>query len=101
MQDGAFVKVPYILGENSDDGTDFIPFGLNTDQQVRDFYAKWGFDGGDLDKLLELYPNNPEMDIPLSVPKAFDSKIGRQFQRAATSTYADRVKVYSHVGGIR
>lgn len=86
MENGAFVKVPYILGENADDGTDFVPFGLNTEKQIEKFYTGWGFDNQTVDKLLELYPNDPKVDIPLSVDGFFNSKIGKHFQRAATIT---------------
>ena len=84
MRDGDFIKVPFILGENSDDGTDFVPFGFNNDSAVFDFYSGWSFENDTVDKIMELYPNDPIADIPFSVDAAFNETIGTQFQSAAT-----------------
>ncbi|KAI9736069.1 MAG: hypothetical protein M1818_006245 [Claussenomyces sp. TS43310] len=84
LLDGSFVKVPYILGENSDDGTDFSPFGLNTDADFIEFYQGYGIDNKTLTDLLKLYPNDPLKDSPESFPGVFDETIGHQFKRSAT-----------------
>ncbi len=84
LLDGSFVKVPYILGENSDDGTDFPPFGLNNDSDFINFFSGFDFDNTTMKELLVLYPNNPSQEIPLSSTGQFNSTIGLQFKRAAT-----------------
>ncbi|TVY36100.1 Lipase [Lachnellula subtilissima] len=84
LQDGAFVKVPYIIGVNSDEGTDFVDFGLNTDEEFDAFWKPFGIDDATYANLTELYPDDPANDIPASHPAAFDETIGTQFKRAAT-----------------
>jgi triacylglycerol lipase len=84
LQDGAFVKVPYIMGLNSDEGTDFVDFGINTDQQFNSFWEPFGIDNATFANLTKLYPNDPAHDIPASHPAPFDSTIGTQFKRTAT-----------------
>ncbi|KAI9825943.1 MAG: hypothetical protein M1819_000462 [Sarea resinae] len=84
LLDGSFVKVPYILGENSDDGTDFSPFGLNSDAEFFEFYQGYDIDNETLTDLLELYPNDALDDIPASFPGEFNQTIGLQFKRSAT-----------------
>lgn len=84
LLDGSFVKVPYILGDNSDDGTDFTPQGINTDDEFTAFYQGYGIDNTTLTELLELYPNDPNDDVPLSAPGVFNDTIGLQFKRSAT-----------------
>lgn len=37
VAEGAFVKVPIIVGANSDEGTSFAPKGLNTSEQFKQF----------------------------------------------------------------
>jgi carboxylesterase type B len=84
LMDGSFVKVPYILGDNSDDGTDFTPQGINTDDDFITFYRGYGIDNTTLSELVDLYPNDPNNDIPLSAPGVFNDTIGLQFKRSAT-----------------
>lgn len=84
LKDGAFVKVPYIMGVNSDDGTDFTPQGINTDEDFIAFYQGYGIDNATLGDLIRLYPNDPNNDIPLSAPGVFNDAIGLQFKRSAT-----------------
>ncbi|MCJ1474853.1 hypothetical protein MMC13_003513 [Lambiella insularis] len=84
LLNGAFVKVPFILGENSDDGTDFPPFGINNDTGFADFFSGFDLDQTTLNDLMKLYPNTPNDDIPLSAPGVFNETVGFQFKRAAT-----------------
>ncbi|TVY87539.1 Lipase [Lachnellula willkommii] len=84
LQDDAFVQVPYIIGVNSDEGTDFVPFGLNTDKEFDAFWEPFGIDNATYANLTELYPDDAANDIPASYPAAFDETIGTQFKRAAT-----------------
>ena len=84
LQDGDFVKVPYIMGDNSDEGTDFIPLGINTDGDFTSFFTTFGIDNTTLSDLARLYPNDPPNNIPASHPDRFNETIGLQFKRAAT-----------------
>jgi triacylglycerol lipase len=86
LMDGSFVKVPYILGDNSDEGTDFVIQGINTDDDFIAYYKGFGMDNATLTELLKLYPNDPKNDIPLSSPGIFNDSIGLQFKRSATLT---------------
>lgn len=82
--DGSFVKVPYILGVNSDDGTDFPPFGINDDSDFTTFFSGFGIPDDTLSQIETLYPDSPDTDIPLSFPGRFNDTIGLQFKRSAT-----------------
>ena len=84
IEDGCFVKVPYILGDNSDEGTDFVPFGLNTDEDLIEYLAGYNLSNSTISDLLILYPQNSSSLIPASHPAQFNSTIGIQFKRAAT-----------------
>ncbi|TVY83757.1 Lipase [Lachnellula suecica] len=84
IEDGDFVKVPYIMGENTDEGTGFIPFGINTDSDFTNYFAGWGLDNTTLSEFARLYPNNAPNEVPATHPASFDETIGLQFKRAAT-----------------
>ncbi|OAA38785.1 Carboxylesterase, type B [Cordyceps fumosorosea ARSEF 2679] len=68
LDGGAFVKVPVISGTNKDEGTTFIPVGINTTAQFRDFLivGKFGFHtpASVADKFLQLVPRRPVTGHP-------------------------------------
>ena len=74
LEDGSFVKVPYIMGDNSDEGTDFVPFGLNTDQDLIEYLAGYNFSNSTISDLLTLYPQNSSSLIPASHPAQFNHR---------------------------
>jgi carboxylesterase type B len=84
LLDGSFVKVPYILGINSDDGTDFPAFGINDNSDFTAFFSGFGIPNDTLSQIETLYPDSPDTDIPLSSPGRFNDTIGLQFKRSAT-----------------
>ncbi|KAI1082040.1 carboxylesterase family protein [Whalleya microplaca] len=87
LLDGSYVKVPYILGECSDDGTDFTPLGLNTEADFSQYISAFGFDNATLEDLFRLYSDTPQASaeyIPVSAPYNFNETIGLQFKRTAT-----------------
>jgi hypothetical protein len=86
LLDGSFVRIPYILGINSDDGTDFPPFGINDDSDFNSFFSGFGIPNDTLFQIEKLYPDSPKTDIPLSFPGRFNDTIGLQFKRCATLT---------------
>ncbi|KAL6415627.1 Carboxylesterase, type B [Ilyonectria robusta] len=84
LSTGNFVKVPYLAGDNSDEGTAFSPFGVNSDSQLFDVLSQFGLDNATVSELMALYPNNPAQLIPNSHPAQFNSTIGLQWKRIAT-----------------
>lgn len=84
LSTGNFVKVPYLAGDNSDEGTAFSPFGVNSDSQLFDVLSQFGLDKATVSELMALYPNNPAQLIPNSHPAQFNSTIGLQWKRIAT-----------------
>lgn len=84
LSHGDIVQVPYLLGDNSDEGTCFAGLGLNTDHDIIDYLTALGLSTDVITKLLELYPTNSTELIPASHPSSFDSTIGRQWKRIAT-----------------
>lgn len=98
---GAFVKVPVILGANTDEGTSFGPKGINTTEQflqnliitssppMSEDFAK---------KILAVYPLNSSSDVlpnlggPDYVPPAYP--YGLQYRRTSTY-YGDKAMIAS------
>eukprot|EP01117_Protostelium_nocturnum_P012604 TRINITY_DN4637_c0_g2_i2.p1 TRINITY_DN4637_c0_g2~~TRINITY_DN4637_c0_g2_i2.p1 ORF type:complete len:453 (-),score=112.68 TRINITY_DN4637_c0_g2_i2:87-1445(-) len=67
LKQGKFVKVPYIIGDNLDEGTGFVkPINWVNDQLVKDaIKGTWtNLTQPTLDKLMSLYPNIPSQGSP-------------------------------------
>ena len=82
---GKFVKVPYILGANHDEGTAFAPRGINTTEQLDYLLTLGGLDSNTTAALLTLYPDDPAVGIPptfLGRPPA-SLEWGSEFKRVA------------------
>lgn len=87
---GEFVKVPFLIGTNADEGTAFGSGfgpggqGVNTDEEFRQAIAEGGPDNETITILEALYPNIPALGIPAeatySGPENFE---GSQFKRVA------------------
>jgi triacylglycerol lipase len=108
LSKGQFVKVPIIMGTNTDEGTFFSPNGINNDQQLYDFltgnvtlipfpysatadYLLAGAAGYNLtssmaDKIQSLYPNVPRDGIPAYLGNETVQSKGLEWRRV--STYA-------------
>lgn len=84
MEEGKFVRLPYIIGTNADEGTGFVSFGINTDEDVNATLISSGVTSTQAAKLMELYPNIPEDLVVASHPQQFDETVGLQYKRAAT-----------------
>lgn len=84
LKAGKIVKVSYLTGDNSDEGTTFSPFGVNTDEDFTSVLSSMGFDNETVAQIAILYPNNPKQLIPETHPKQFNSTIGLQWKRIAT-----------------
>ncbi|KAG4442881.1 hypothetical protein IFR05_001677 [Cadophora sp. M221] len=64
---GQFVKVPYLLGTNQDEGTAFGVRGINTDQQFLNMVTSTGVDNATAAVVAIVYPNIPEIGIPETI----------------------------------
>ncbi|KAI1641609.1 alpha/beta-hydrolase [Daldinia loculata] len=86
LRAGRFAHVPHIYGTVSDDGTDNAPFGINTDEDLRDFLLHrtgFGFPDATVDHILELYPDDPTQGIPLNTGSERFADYGWQYKRVA------------------
>jgi carboxylesterase type B len=82
---GEFVKVPIIVGANSDEGASFAPTGVNTTAQFQAALAADGLPSDVQNILLRAYPD----DLATNVIQALGdqrpaARFGAQFRRVAT-----------------
>jgi carboxylesterase type B len=83
LEKGKFVKVPLIVGANSDEGASFSPYGINTTQQFQAALAT--LPATFQEAILQAYPD----DLSTNVLAALGSQrpaalFGQQFRRVAT-----------------
>ncbi|KAJ5733852.1 hypothetical protein N7493_002638 [Penicillium malachiteum] len=97
-KNGSFVKVPYLIGTNFDEGTQFGVQGINTDAE---FIASIKsnaplLNDSVVDIVTILYPDIPEIGIPATLHgrPAYNSSWGYQWKRAA----AYGGDLYMHTG---
>lgn len=83
LQEGKFVKVPYLIGANADEGTAFAVPGVNTDAEFRELVKDLGLDNATTDIFEALYPNIPQIGIPAIMVGKPPSGYGRQYKRVA------------------
>ncbi|GAA5824736.1 hypothetical protein JCM11251_005320 [Rhodosporidiobolus azoricus] len=109
---GSYVKVPLLLGANTDEGASFGTRGINTTSDLSaDLHEKYPeMTNESVDKLLEAYPNDPRIGSPyntgdLLVPSGLQDK--RSFsiygdirfhagRRELAELYAPSQPVYSY-----
>lgn len=83
-----FLKIPVIIGTNSDEGSTFAGQGIDTEEELWQSmlsYRKYNIRPPMAKKLLELYPNDPANEPPYYLnpdPILFPEK-GLQWRRAA------------------
>jgi carboxylesterase type B len=82
---GQFVKIPIIVGANSDEGASFSPYGINTTEQFTASLAAAGLPSPLQTTILQAYPD----DLSANVIAALGSqrpaaRFGQQFRRVAT-----------------
>ncbi|KAJ6010777.1 carboxylesterase family protein-like protein [Penicillium sp. IBT 35674x] len=92
IKDGAFVRVPIIVGASSDEGTNFSPKPIN---DTADFIGwlnvttsdQWAFDETLVNEVLQVYPNDPAVGIPsfatLGGDVTFPQPYGAEYRRSA------------------
>ncbi|UPK89512.1 hypothetical protein LCI18_000447 [Fusarium solani-melongenae] len=83
LKEGAFVKVPFAVGDNTDEGTTFSPFGINTEAELRSFLGEYEFTEHDISALLELYPAG-STDLILHDLEPWNETIGAQWSRVSS-----------------
>ena len=84
---GEFVKVPIIVGTNSDEGASFAPTGINTTAQFQAALAANGLPVALQNIILQAYPDDLSTNvIQALVDQRPAARFGQQFRRAATYT---------------
>ncbi|KAI0710298.1 extracellular triacylglycerol lipase precursor [Cerioporus squamosus] len=90
IADGKFSKIPFIAGTNLDEGTDFTPTSLSTDEQLVEFFTiedqpfadpPASFQK-DVATLMQLYPDNPALGSPYGTGNETFG-LSSQYKRAA------------------
>jgi carboxylesterase type B len=82
---GQFVKIPIIVGANSDEGASFSPYGINTTEQFAAALTAGGLPSLLQTTVIQAYPD----DLSVNVIAALGSqrptaRFGQQFRRVAT-----------------
>lgn len=83
LAQGKFVKVPYLIGANADEGTSFGITGINTTAEFREVITDWGVDNATADILEALYPDIPEIGIPATMAGEPPAGYGAMYKRVA------------------
>lgn len=83
LLNGSFVKVPYLIGTNSDEGSAFGPQGINNDTDFERYLNSTGADYPSVKTLMNVYPNIPALGVLDTVKYTPNSTYGSQFKRAA------------------
>ncbi|KAK4626929.1 Lipase 4 [Fulvia fulva] len=83
LERGDFVRVPYIIGTNTDEGTGFGGANVNTSSEFLEYVQDLGYDNATAQDLTILYPDIPEIGIPATIEGRPNSTIGLQFKRTA------------------
>ncbi|GLI74814.1 hypothetical protein PoHVEF18_003062 [Penicillium ochrochloron] len=83
LREGRFVRVPYLIGANADEGTSFAVPDINTDAEFQKVVTNWGFDNATAETLQALYPDIPDIGIPATIVGRPSSQYGVQYKRVA------------------
>jgi carboxylesterase type B len=83
LLDGDFVKVPYLIGTNSDEGSQFGTV-VNTDEEFAAFVATTGADNATNAIIQILYPDIPALNVLDTIYDRPNSTIGSQLKRVAS-----------------
>ncbi|KAF1987168.1 alpha/beta-hydrolase [Aulographum hederae CBS 113979] len=87
LKAGRFAHVPHLYGSNSDEGTDNAPVdAINTDAQLREYLLHgggFGYPSATVDEIMQLYPDNPFLGIPLDTGSERFASRGWQYKRVA------------------
>lgn len=83
LRQGRFVRVPVLMGINTDEGASFAPRGINTEEQFLSFVRILGANATVLGQITKLYPDDPDLGLPATLsgrPEA--APLGLQWKRA-------------------
>ncbi|EFX01808.1 carboxylesterase family protein [Grosmannia clavigera kw1407] len=87
LRNGHFVKVPYLIGANFDEGGSFGSKGINTTDQFIGMVLDEGIDNTTALTLAALYPDIPAVGIPATLhgrpPASELATYGSQWKRSA------------------
>ncbi|KAK9780235.1 hypothetical protein SCAR479_02872 [Seiridium cardinale] len=84
LRNGEFVKVPYLIGGNADEGTSFSTAGaVNTTSDFLALVESWGVDNNTVQTFAALYPDIPEIGIPKTMVGRPPPAFGWQYKRSA------------------
>jgi carboxylesterase type B len=87
LHSGRFAHIPHLYGSNTDEGTDNAPTGvINTDEDLYSYLLNssgYDFPPAVVRKIMELYPDDPALGIPLNTGSERFAAQGYQFKRAA------------------
>ena len=85
LSKGEFVKVPIIVGTNSDEGASFAPYGINTTAQFQATLAANGLPLALQEILLQAYPDDLSTNVIAALgAQRPAARFGAQFRRVAT-----------------
>lgn len=81
---GKFIKVPYLIGTNTDEGSAFSPQGINTDAEFQQYLESvYPLPNSTLDTIKALYPDIPALGVLDTFDGIPDTTYGNQFKRSA------------------
>ncbi|KAH6700606.1 lipase 2 [Leptodontidium sp. MPI-SDFR-AT-0119] len=83
LLNGQFLKVPLLIGTNTDEGTSFGPKGINNDTQFLSYLTGLTTDNSTLSALEVVYPNIPEIGIPETFRARPGTDLGLQYKRSS------------------
>jgi triacylglycerol lipase len=83
LQAGKFVKVPFLIGANHDEGTAFGPRGINTTAEVVEYLSAYVTDNSSINILTALYPDIPEIGIPGTFQGRPGGDLGLMYKRTS------------------
>lgn len=83
LKRGQFAKVPIIIGDNSDEGASFAPYGINTTEQFEASLSS--LPEAHRKKILQAYPDDLRVNVIQTLGDQRPSpRFGHQFRRVAT-----------------
>ena len=83
LQAGKFVKVPFLIGANHDEGTAFGPRGINTTAEVAEYLSTYVTDNSSINILTALYPDIPEIGVPGTFQGRPGGDLGLMYKRVS------------------
>lgn len=84
MLNGNFVKVPYLIGTNSDEGSGgFGVNGINNDSDFRAYLLSQGLNETTAPIIEATYPDIPAIGIPATLTWTLNETYGKQFKRVS------------------